>query len=524
MTDRRLVILICIIAAIILFYNLGGEFLWFDEGSIAALGENVLKFGYPKGIYNGVPVWSHHGYRAGQAYISRPWLEIYLAALGRLAFGKTNFAVRIFFTCFGYLSLILTYLLSKRLFKKSSVVPLLSLALLVTSVPFLLQMRQCAYYSLVTFATLWIIWSYLDLLESGKKGPGLFLCSGIFFLLANHGIFIMVFLGILFHYIVFSRKKEIKKHIAVSGLFLGAAFVAVAWYFKGFSYLAPTATGQIYPNISYYIRAVNKYILPYRFYLLVLFCLFIFKHKAVIAFLKKEKDVWRKFSLFGSIFLVTLVVLAFERHRFLRYIVNLIPLLIIVHAYIISKFLKWNKYFGIFLISLVIFTNIPNESGFYIALKPLKGVLSNIFGVDKDDIDEIDKKALIKTNFVNYIYEVTHKYEGPIAAIVTYLNKNATKSDRFKTPYDVIGIMYYTGLVGSKDFSEESYPEWIILRSYWTPPAFYKSRYYENIVRRYEAIKLDARDIPWENRPDDMEYHKFRTVKTGPSLVIFKRK
>jgi len=524
MPDRRLVILIFIIAAIILFYNLGGEFLWFDEGSIAALGENVLKFGYPKGIYNGVPVWSHHGYRAGEAYISRPWLEIYIAALGRLAFGKTNFAVRIFFACFGYLSLILTYLFAKRLFKKSSAVPLLSLVLLATSVPFLLQMRQCAYYSLVTFATLCLTWSYLDLLESKKRSVALFLCSGIFFLLANHGIFIMVFLGILLHYIVFSRKKEIKKYMAGSGIFLVLAFVAVAWYFKGFAYLAPTAAGQIYPNISYYIRAINKYVLPYRLYLLVLFCLFVFKHKEVATFFKKEKDAGAMLSLFGSIFLVTLAVLAFEKHRFLRYIVNLIPLILIVHAYIISKFLKWNRSFGILLLALVIFTNIPNESGFYITFKPLKGVLTNVFGVDKDDIAKIDKKSKIKLNFTNYIYEVTHQYEGPIAAIVTYLNKNAKKGDTFKTPYDVIGIMYYTDLVGSKDFSEESYPEWIILRSYWTPPAFYNSRYYENIARRYEAIKLDAIDIPWENRPDDLEYHKFRTVKRGPTLVIFKRK
>ena len=96
MAIRLLVVVIFVAAGFLLFYNLGGEFLWFDEASIAALGENTLKFGYPMTIYNSVPIWSHHGYRPGYAYISRPWMEIYVAALGHLIFGKTNFAVRVF--------------------------------------------------------------------------------------------------------------------------------------------------------------------------------------------------------------------------------------------------------------------------------------------------------------------------------------------------------------------------------------------------------------------------------------------
>lgn len=507
-----------------LFYNLGGEFLWFDESSIAALGENVLKFGYPKSMYNGVLIWSHHGYRPGDAYISRPWMEIYVSSVGFLTFGKTNFAARIFFAIFGFFSLMLTYFLSKRIFKNARPAWLLSLLLLSTSVPFLLQMRQCAYYSLVTFGTLWIIWSYLDLLEAKKYGFISFLFSSVFLILANHGFFLMVFLGCILHYIVFSRRKDIKKYIIATNLISLPIFLAVTWYFKGFSHLEALPFAQILSNVNYYIRTVNKYVLPYRFYVLIFVCIFLIKRKKIIASMQKESVPWQGFYVFGCVFAVSLVLLGFERHYFSRYIVNWIPLLTIIHAYIVARFFRWNKILGAVLLILIIFTNVLNTSGTYLLLKPIKPVLRDVFRVKKKEIDKIDKKAKIKSYFLDYIYEITHLYRGPIASIVTYLNKNAKSTDEFKTPYNVTGIMYYTGLVGSKDFSEETYPEWIIPRRDWLSSEFYDSEYYRKITQKYHPIKLNAVDIPWENRPDDLDYHKFRTLKEGPPLVIFKRK
>ena len=369
-----------------------------------------------------------------------------------------------------------------------------------------------------------MIWAYFDLLEIKRHSFALFLSSGIFSLLANHGIFIMVFLGILLHYIVFAKQKEIKKHIASACFLLALLFSAIVWYFKGAVHLEPSLFNQIYPNISYYIRAVNKYVLPYRFYFLIFLCIIILKPKKIVAFFQKEKNQLRKLYLFGFIFVVSLFMLTFERHRYLRYIINLVPLLVIIHAYILSKFFKWSKPVATILLILVVFTNMLNESWIYLLLKPVKPLLVNVFQVKKDSLKEIDTKAKVRFYLFNYIYEITHKYEGPIAGIVTFLNRNAKPGDRFKTPYNVAGIMYYTGLVGSKDFSRETYPEWIIPRRDWLSSEFYKSDYHKNILQRYEAIKLNAVDIPWENRPDDLEYHKFRTVKEGPPLIIFKRK
>ena len=125
---------------------------------------------------------------------------------------------------------------------------------------------------------------------------------------------------------------------------------------------------------------------------------------------------------------------------------------------------------------------------------------------------------------MDYLYEITHKYQGPNAGIITYLNNNAKPTDKFKTSYNITGIMYYTGLSGTTDFFQETYPKWIIPRIDWTPPVFFKSNYYKKILSRYDRIELEARDIKWENRPDDLGYHKFRTVKEGPPVVIFKRK
>ena len=86
--------------------------------------------------------------------------------------------------------------------------------------------------------------------------------------------------------------------------------------------------------------------------------------------------------------------------------------------------------------------------------------------------------------------------------------------------------VFYTGLKVDNIMApgDDPYPEWIIPRDYWTSETFYASGYFKEIEKRYEKITLDCPDLRWENRPDDLGYHHFRTVTDYPATVTIYRK
>src|SRR5207248_9231788 len=105
--------LIAVIAAGLIFTNLGAGYLWADEGDTAVLASNILKFGVPK-AWDGVTfVDSDFGARENDqlVMVSSPWVQYYITATSFLVFGQNTFAARFPFALAGWMSILLCYLI-----------------------------------------------------------------------------------------------------------------------------------------------------------------------------------------------------------------------------------------------------------------------------------------------------------------------------------------------------------------------------------------------------------------------------
>ena len=165
--------LLLILTLFLIFKNLSNNYLWQDEAESAVLARSILEFGYPR-AYDGTNIINpniYSGFGKEYQWKFHPWAHFYLISLSHIISGENAFSSRLPFAILGFLSIIIVFLLAKKLFKKDNIA-LLSVLFLSTSIPFILHVRQCRYYGLQIFLVLTIIWIYLNILE--KKGVYLF--------------------------------------------------------------------------------------------------------------------------------------------------------------------------------------------------------------------------------------------------------------------------------------------------------------------------------------------------------------
>jgi 4-amino-4-deoxy-L-arabinose transferase-like glycosyltransferase len=161
-----LVALGIVVGALLIFAGLSQRYLWDDEAETALLAERVLQFGVPLAWDGSSLVSQECGQDYDQNYVWRqtPWLPIYVAAASFKLFGVSTFAARLPFALLGLLSVPSMYLLARRVFNDWTTAHLAAASLLF-SVPFLLHVRQCRYYSLAIFASICILYFFFSLRE-----------------------------------------------------------------------------------------------------------------------------------------------------------------------------------------------------------------------------------------------------------------------------------------------------------------------------------------------------------------------
>lgn len=143
------IVLLTVFAIFPLFMNLGGNYLWSDEGDTAVLGKTILREGIPMAWDGKTFTDSDFGARVNKdlVMVSHPWLQYYVAAGSFLVFGETTFAARFPFALAGLLTIPLLYILVITLTSDRRIA--ISAAIfLVLSLQFLLFSRQCRNYSL----------------------------------------------------------------------------------------------------------------------------------------------------------------------------------------------------------------------------------------------------------------------------------------------------------------------------------------------------------------------------------------
>ncbi len=170
-----------------LFLRLHQPALWQDEAETALLGLSVLAHGTPKAELAGSaitvePTLRRHETDSHGNFIWNTWLPYYLAAGSMALFGANAWAARLPFALLAFLGyLLMLSLLGGRREEDERALEY-SAWWLACSVPWLLFMRQCRYYSLVAFGALAAVWSYRALLE-GRRGAAALLVASLLLLL-----------------------------------------------------------------------------------------------------------------------------------------------------------------------------------------------------------------------------------------------------------------------------------------------------------------------------------------------------
>ena len=492
----RVVLGLFMVAAVLLLANLGNGYLWQDEAETAVLARNTLAFGYPRAS-DGTNIVEAGPFRygPGQAWTYSPWLSYYLLASVFAVFGESTWVARLPFALLGFLSIYLTWRLARRLTDDVRI-HRLSVALLTCSVPFLLHMRQCRYYSLTTALLLGMCLSYLTFFKqpSARRAFTLSLVLVLLFH-ANFGVFVPACAALIGHQLMWGRTETRQRSWIVATM---TAALTVPWavFFYQPAFVGTISLARVADHAEYYVRITNKFLVPLAFMGLGSVALWWAKQRArPLGGTPPRRPVPKEIRWFLILLVgAHLAFLLLPDQRHMRYVIPIFPVLVIGQAWWLTAWLNRSRLVGWGMAGLMLFTNVLHSPHARIPLAA-------------------------------FAYELTHHYTGPMEGIVDYLQVHGRSEDVAKIPYDDRTLMFYTNVQVERPsrFLHESYPEWVIIRRGWIPQDFFASHYFDRIQEQYERIELDAPDVYWQNREDPGSHH-FRTVQDAPRVVIYRKK
>lgn len=508
-------IFLLLIGSLFLLTNLGNGRLWQDEAETALLGRHTLQFGYPKAFDGTHYVNPALPVRAGYAWTYHPWLPMYLAATSFSLFGEGTVSARFPFALFGLGALGLSYWMIKRIFGNVFLARVATL-FLVTSVPFLLHMRQCRYYAPTLFFSLWTAWAYWRSLRE-QRWAGLELMAALVLLFhTDHGVFAATLAALGLHFAL-SRPLASQRNQGLAFL-VALGFLTVPWiiYLQSGQHHRAFSGLEIRHHLEFYFRQVNRFVVPIVFWTLLL----AFTKTSPRAFFgDSDPAIHRALSLVGCLLGVGFLFLIFiPEQRHFRYLIFLLPWVYLLQAKGVAYLFQRRRVLGITLTALLVLTDLFHYSGPSILAAQIPAVKKRLS----------HPEVPVRSFLIDFLGELTHPYRGPIDGVVEFLKTNGKPGQVVKTPYEEMPIIFYTGLSVEpirrpEQFTHPTYPDWIVIRRDWISPDFFNSPYHQEIQRRYRPILLDAPDIPWQNRPDP-GYHRFRSDPKALPVLVYQRK
>lgn len=502
-------------AALLLLTNLESSgLLWQDEAETAVLAQRTLQFGYPK-VFDGInrinPTWP-----AGprEAWIYHPWGQFYLTAASLAVWGSTTAAARGPFALLGVLAILMTYRVARDLTGRPAVARLAAL-LMLTSVPFLLHARQCRYYAPAIVCTLWVLWAYWRLLQN-RRGAWGWLAAGLIALFhSHHGAFVPTAAALGLH--LWHRRLPAPQW---RGLIAAGALVLLGtapWLLiLNVAQHQGTFSGRdILRHLQFYARELNHYVVPVQFLLLAWGCRLIRPFAWWRAASRETREAIGLLLLIVACNLVFIIAVPAQRH--FRYLIHLLPLLALLQAALLWRWLRARRGWLVVIAALIMASDLLHYSLPYVigqTVPRIRRVLAREHGL-------VAPRSLL----AEYGYELTHRYRGPLDGIIETLRRRAAPGDTVKIPYGDHAVIFYTGLAVEdlNRFMVPTTPTWIIPRRGWVPEEFLQTAYGQLILQQYDPVRTDAPDLPWENRPDPGG-HQFRTVTGGPTVVLYRRR
>jgi hypothetical protein len=522
-TDRLVAALLFLAACALVFPNLGDRRLWQDEAETALIAANVLRTGVPSAWDGRILATQNDGREMTDAFLWAwtPWLQHYVAAFGMAVLGESSLGARWPFALLGCLSVPLFHGLVLRL-TRDRLLAVLTAILMLTSVQYLLLLRQCRYYALLPVLFSLSLWGYARL-PSRRGVAQLSLGLALMF----HGNPIssaMAATGFLLHAALFRRRDRIWPHLVACGLFLGAA--SVPWVAATGLLERAAPSGGFGPKLAGTLIMSNRYVCPW----LVLAAL-------AVAWRRKRSGV-------GGIDGLCLCLLA-PMFLFLPWLVwpnpRYVPFLLPVGALIVARAIRdtiaWRPWAGAALAALAIGSNV--------LVTPLPALIPTRIGreLSAGELETgADARALgwWRSEIGGYAFELTHSIRGPDEELVAFIEAHTDPDDVIYVTNDWLPVMFHTrrrfaGVIRPKVvrkrpgwdalpayLSDASRARWLILRPQHPlgsdPEA--RARFLGELERggaRVErTLHLDVRDVNWINRPM-LSKHVFRMPEGAPN-------
>jgi 4-amino-4-deoxy-L-arabinose transferase-like glycosyltransferase len=563
-------ILIAVLAGFLIFANLGDHLLWQDEAETAVLSESLLENGKPIALYRDNLVFQS-SVTFDETFVWRfhPWGQFYVTALSFALLGTGTFAARFPFALLGFLSLLLSYSLYRKRLGFSPNAALLTSLILALSVPFLLHVRQCRYYSLGLLFTILLVDGFLGLLVegSGKSARRAILyvecvLGGVLLLFTNFSVLFPTLLALAL-YIVTARRDRLKDPRFVAASLLIVLPAVIGFFYLGASgHTAPLeyANARLFiTNLAIFIKFLDEFYLP----ILLLLAL------PLIPLLSRSKRVGLPGGYFGRMkwlyadlpykgFFAALIVsniLFFSLMgdwAYARYLLHLLPFIVIfagaplyrlaaslgplLAAGAVTLFLVWVN-LAPPLVSLALRT-MPFQEAERKFSGSLVGDVAGAFGSAQEAVNTNDYEPRLRGPMIlEYLYELTHEYSGYIGPVLGFLEERAKPGDTVLIGYEDLPLVFHTDLrvrgglqrIGLREslglsptFGLElrEPPEFIVWKGFTRAEGLVIQRKFARLGARYEETVIGIPDIPWENRPDPW-YHKFRSPPVDRNLRIW---
>jgi len=525
--DQLLLAGLLVVAGVVLMPKLGDRCLWQDEAECALVARGVLRTGLPMAWDGRLLATQAYGAELTDSLLWAwtPWAMHYLAAAGMAVFGQTSFGARVPFALLGCVSIGLTYVVARRLIRDRWAA-CLSAVLLITSVQYLLLMRQCRYYAIVPVAALLAIWGYADL--SRRRGIVALVAGMVLLFHANYVTCACVGLGLVGHAVLWGRNRRTWIRLGVAVAATGA--LTLPWFFAmGIHHVLAASR-----DVGYQRESIGHGLFKMLFVMNQFVCPWVVAVGLIVIAVRGRVRVGGAYGLVACMAVPVMVLVPVFLWAGPRYLVHMLPLGSIVVAAALREVYLRNDAAGNFGAIVAGVTNLlPAVS---CALFP------GSVGAGRLDGDHVTGLAAIwqgtlKSEWAGYVNELRQPFVGPNEAITRCLNEHGEPNDVVHAVYGTLPIMFHTNRrcagvlkVSSRDrpgwdqlpdyLFDPNAADWLIIRPAWQPLEGYDAmvrRWRERARRtgrRPVAHNLQVGDIGWGNRPL-LRYHYFQSP--GPS-------
>ena len=513
---------VVLVSALLIFSALDNRVLWMDEAETALLGRSILDHGVPTAFDGRNLVSQEVGQEYGSNYVWRwtPWLDKYIAAGAFAVLGESTFSARFPFALLGLLCVISVYPLALALFRDRWI-GVLAMAFLALSVPFILHVRQCRYYSPAILCTIWVLYFFVGMARGRRFAVVGFVAAMTVLVQASILNAAATAVALVPCVLVCRFDAPALRRAA-----LAAALVLLLNAPSIYLFSPATAEPRVYrvwDTIRVHLALTNRYTFPVVTLPLFLALAWWARRRPLV-----ESWAWRPFLVLVVFLGSYLLAVTAAPWFFYRYTVGLLPVAGVLLAFMCARVLRWSRLVGAPITACLLLTAMA-----HMAL-PLPQPFFKL--------NELAKRRSFRVYDVffplgNVVHELTRPYPGPMELLLNLLAHSAKATDRVFISYGDLIVVFYTGLEvrgGQTGRPLEGWPEpeWIIIRypfSFVDRPVHRaeterKQAWVQLILNtnHYVAMPSPATDTPWDNIPEP-HLHWYRAPEGGPPMGVARR-